>query len=72
MDVYSGCYCNVTVNFYPYNKPMNQGIATGLGNVQFVRDGERLSGKASADEDFDVLEDDDDMGVLDELPDYLQ
>ena len=33
MDVYSGCYCNVTVNFYPYNKPMNQGIATGLGNV---------------------------------------
>ena len=72
MMVYSGCYCNVTVNFYPFDAGVNRGVAAGLGNVQFVRDGERLSGKASADEDFDVLEDDDDMGVLDEIPDYLK
>ena len=72
MEVYSGCYCNVAVNFYPFDAGVNRGVAAGLGNVQFVRDGERLSGKASADEDFDVLEDDDDMGVLDEIPDYLK
>lgn len=71
MEVYSGCFCNVAVNFFPYNT-VNQGIGAGLGNVQFVRDGERLSGRTTADEDFEVLDDDDDMGVLDEIPDYLK
>ena len=59
MMVYSGCYCNVSVNFYAFNANGNRGVAAGLGNIQFVRDGERLSGKASADADFDALEDDD-------------
>ena len=69
MMLYSGCYCNVTVNFYPYAAPGNRGVAAGLGNVQFVRDGERLSGKASAKDDFDILEDeDDDDEILEELP----
>ena len=71
MMVYSGCYCNVSVNFYAFNANGNRGVAAGLGNIQFVRDGERLSGKASADADFDALEDDDE-GVLGEyMPDYL-
>ena len=70
MMVYSGCYCNVSVNFYAFNANGNRGVAAGLGNIQFVKDGERLSGKASADSDFDEL--DDDEGVLGgELPDYL-
>ena len=76
MMVYSGCYCNVSVNFYAFNANGNRGVAAGLGNIQFVRDGERLSGKASADADFDALEDDDE-DVLggdagEELPDYLR
>ena len=50
-------------------------MAAGLGNIQFVKDGDRLSGRASADADFDALEDDeevlgDDSG--EELPDYLR
>ena len=70
MMVYSGCYCNVSVNFYAFNANGNRGVAAGLGNIQFVKDGERLSGKASADADFDEL--DDDESVLGgELPDYL-
>ena len=48
MMVYSGCYCNVSVNFYAFNANGNRGVAAGLGNVQFVKDGDRLSGKASA------------------------
>ena len=69
MMVYSGCYCNVSINFYPFNANGNRGVAAGLGNIQFVRDGERLSGKASADADFDELDDEDVLG--DDLPDYL-
>ena len=71
MMVYSGCYCNVSVNFYAFNANGNRGVAAGLGNIQFVRDGERLSGKASADADFDALEDDDEDVLGGGMPDYL-
>lgn len=71
MLVYSGCHCNVSINFYPFNANGNRGVAAGLGNIQFVRDGERLSGKATADADFDELDDEDGIGD-DELPDYLK
>ena len=71
MMVYSGCYCNVSVNFYAFNANGNRGVAAGLGNIQFVRDGERLSGKASADADFDALEDDDEGVLGEDMPDYL-
>ena len=73
--VYSGCYCNVSVNFYPFNANGNRGVAVGLGNIQFVKDGDRLSGRASADADFDTLEDDEDVlggDAGEELPDYLR
>lgn len=63
-EVYSGCYCNVSVNFYAFNVNTNKGIAAGLGNIQKVKDGERLAGGASANEDFEELEDDDE-GFLD-------
>ena len=59
MQVYSGCYCNVSLNFYAFNANGNRGVAAGLGNIQFVNDGERLSGRASADADFDDLGDGD-------------
>ena len=74
MMVYSGCYCNVSVNFYAFNANGNRGVAAGLGNVQFVKDGERLSGKASAESDFDALDDEDVLGgdAGEELPDYLR
>ena len=71
MMVYSGCYCNVSVNFYAFNANGNRGVAAGLGNIQFVRDGERLSGKASADADFDALEDDDEGVLGEDMPAYL-
>lgn len=57
-EVYSGCYANVSVNFYAFDTSGNKGIACGLGNIQKVRDGERLAGGgASADSDFDDLGD---------------
>lgn len=74
MLVYSGCYCNVSVNFYPFNANGNRGVAAGLGNIQFVKDGERLSGKASAESEFDTLEADDEdvLSGGEDLPDFLK
>ena len=75
MDCGSGDYCNVSVNFYAFNANGNRGVAAGLGNVQLVRSGERLAGKASASSDFTEMEDDEEMdGIFGEgsLPDYLR
>lgn len=58
--VYSGCYVRVSINFYPFNTNGNKGIAAGLNNVQKWKDGEFLGGRASAEDDFDELESDDD------------
>jgi hypothetical protein len=52
-DVYSGMYGRVTVNFYGYSQPQKIGVGCGLGNIMKTRDGERLSGGASAESDFD-------------------
>ena len=57
-EVYSGGYGKVSINFYAFNK-RSQGIAAGLGNIQWLRDGERLAGRASADDDFGGPEADD-------------
>lgn len=54
-DIYSGMYARVTLNFYPYDTAGNKGVACGLGNVLKTRDGEPLSGGASAASDFDGL-----------------
>jgi len=74
MDCGSGDYCNVSVNFYAFNANGNRGIAAGLGNIQKVKDGERLAGRASAASDFSEVEEADDEDVLagDDIPDYLK
>ena len=54
-DFYSGCYGAVTINFFPYENSGNKGVAAGLNNLIKTRDGERMSGGRSADEDFGDL-----------------
>lgn len=51
-EFYSGCYGKASVTFYPYNSNGSKGIACGLQNLMKVKDGERLSGGSSAEEDF--------------------
>ena len=51
-DFYSGCYGAVTPNFFPYENSGNKGVGAGLNNVIKTRDGERLAGGRSAEEDF--------------------
>ena len=51
-DIYSGMYARVTISFFGYNQAGRRGIGCGLGNVMKTRDGEPLSGGASAAADF--------------------
>ena len=52
-EIYSGVYARVSLSFYAFNSNGNRGIACGLQNIQKVRDGESLGGKAKAEDDFD-------------------
>lgn len=58
-EVYSGVYGRASINFYAYNVNGSKGIACGLNNLQKLRDGEPLGGKASAESDFATDDDDD-------------
>ena len=51
-DIYSGMYARVTLNFFSFNSNGNKGIGCGLGNVMKTRDGDPLSGGATAASDF--------------------
>ena len=57
-EVYSGCYANVSVSFFAFNASGNKGVGAGLHNIQKVKDGERLGGGTTPEEDFEPLGDD--------------
>lgn len=64
-QVYSGCYGRVAINFYPFDTSGSKGVAAGLNNVQKLKDGDSLTGRTSAADDFgdgfgDSFGDDDD------------
>lgn len=58
-EVYSGVYGRASISFYAYNAQGNKGIACGLNNLQKIRDGAPLGGRASAVSDFATDDDDD-------------
>lgn len=51
-EFYSGCYGRATIRFFAYNKNGNKGIGCGLGNLQKLEEGEPLSGRTRAEDDF--------------------
>jgi len=58
-EVYSGCYGRASITFYAFNQNGNKGIACGLGNIQKLADGEPLSGRTRAENEFETVEDED-------------
>ena len=58
-ELYSGIYGRASINFYAFNSNGNKGIACGLNNLQLIRTGEPLGGKASAESDFATDAEDD-------------
>lgn len=51
-EFYAGCYARATLRAFAYDKKGNRGVAFGLNNVQKLRDGESLSGRTRAQDDF--------------------
>lgn len=50
---YAGCYGRLSITFMPYKAGNTRGVTAVLGNVQKLRDGERLGGgRPSAADDF--------------------
>ena len=62
-ELYNGCLARVSINFYPYNhiQSGNCGISCELLNLQKLKDGEKIVNRASAVDDFSVVQDD---GIL--------
>ena len=58
-EVYSGVYGRASINLYAFNSNGNKGIACGLNNLQKIKDGESLGGKARAEDDFATMDEDD-------------
>ena len=58
-EFYSGCYARATISAYAYEVKGNKGVAFGLLNIQKLKDGDSLSGRTSAEDDFDAADDDD-------------
>ncbi len=63
-EVYSGCYARASINFYAFNQAGNRGIACGLNNIQKLEDGDYLGGRSRPEDDFDALDDEDDIDFL--------
>ncbi|MEG2930850.1 MAG: DUF2815 family protein, partial [Ruthenibacterium sp.] len=53
--VYSGCYCLVNVDFFPYNNAGKKGIGCSLNGLQKVRDGEPLGISVNARDVFTAM-----------------
>jgi len=51
-EFYSGCMARSSISFYGYDVPGNKGVGTGLSNLLFWEDGERLDGAVAATSDF--------------------
>lgn len=58
-EFYSGCYGKASITLYAFNSNGNKGIAVGLGNLQKITDGEPLSGRTKAEDEFTTIEDED-------------
>ena len=58
-ELYNGCLARVSINFYPYNHKDsgNCGISCELLNLQKLKDGEKIVNRASAVDDFSVVDD---------------
>ena len=67
-EFYSGCFAHAKVKPFCYDVDGNRGVAFYMGNIQKIKDGERLGGgRANPEDDFEAAEseagssDDDDL-----------
>lgn len=53
---YAGCWARATVRAFAYDQKGNTGVSFGLQNVQKYADGDSLSGRTKAQDDFAPVE----------------
>lgn len=51
---YAGCYARATVRAFAYDQAGNVGVAFGLNNIQKLREGEPLGGRARPEDEFEA------------------
>jgi len=56
--IYAGCKVNVSLSMFSYDNNGSKGVGFGLGNIQVVETGERWDGRRNANEEFEVLDED--------------
>lgn len=59
-DFYAGCYAHCTLIAFAFDKGGNRGVGFALQNIQKLRDGEPLSARKSAEEEFEEVEGEED------------
>lgn len=59
-DFYAGCYARATLLAFPYDTMGNKGVSFLLSNIQKLEEGEPISGKTKAADDFDAIASNDD------------
>lgn len=55
-EIYSGAKFRCTYAVWPYDREGNKGVTLLLNNVQKIADGDRLSGRPDAEDDFEAVE----------------
>lgn len=58
-EFYSRCYGRASITLYTFNQNGNKGVAVGLQNLQKLLDGEPLSRRSRAEDDFATFDDED-------------
>lgn len=53
---YAGCWARASVRAFAYDNKGNRGVSFGLQNIQKVKDGDPLSGRARAQDEFTAVE----------------
>lgn len=59
-EIYSGVYLRASVRAFAYEMKGNAGVSFGLGNVQKVKDGDKLGGRPKAQNEFQAIDDSED------------
>lgn len=59
-EIYSGVWAIVSVTFFGFDVNVNKGVSCGLNNIMKFKDDEKLGGRASAENDFADIDDEDD------------
>ena len=54
-DIFSGCFCNVSITFVPFSTGAIKGVTTRLGNIQLVKKGIPIGGRTKAEDEFQVI-----------------